>query len=62
MGVIGLIVSVGFVYFSAPDLALTQMSVEVVTIILMLLALNFLPNRTPVESSTRRRFHPLARP
>jgi multicomponent K+:H+ antiporter subunit A len=55
MGVIGLIVSVGFNYLSAPDLALTQLSVEVVTIILMLLALNFLPNETPVESSRGRR-------
>jgi uncharacterized MnhB-related membrane protein len=46
MGIIGLIVSVSFNYFSAPDLALTQISVEVVTIILLLLALNFLPNRS----------------
>jgi multicomponent K+:H+ antiporter subunit A len=43
IGVVGLIVSVGFVYLSAPDLALTQISVEVVTVILLLLALNFLP-------------------
>jgi multicomponent K+:H+ antiporter subunit A len=55
MGVIGLIVSVGFAFLSAPDLALTQLSVEVVTIILMLLALNFLPKDTPVESSLPRR-------
>ncbi len=55
MGVIGLVVSVGFAYLSAPDLALTQISVEVVTIILMLLALNFLPNQTPIESSVPRR-------
>jgi multicomponent K+:H+ antiporter subunit A len=48
-------VSVGFVHFSAPDLALTQFTVEVVTIILMLLALDFLPNHTPVESSVLRR-------
>jgi len=45
----------GFVYFSAPDLALTQISVEVVTIILLLLALNFLPRETPQESSPARR-------
>ncbi len=45
--------SVAFVYMSAPDLALTQISVEVVTIILLLLALNFLPKNTPVESSAR---------
>jgi multicomponent K+:H+ antiporter subunit A len=48
-------VSVGFVFFSAPDLALTQFTVEVVTIILLLLALNFLPNTTPIESSVLRR-------
>ena len=55
IGIVGLMVSVGFVYFSAPDLAMTQITVEVVTIILLLLALNFLPNRTPVESSLLRR-------
>ncbi len=55
IGIVGLIVSVGFVFFSAPDLAMTQLTVEVVTIILLLLALNFLPNRTPIESSVLRR-------
>ena len=55
IGIVGLVVSVGFVFFSAPDLAMTQLTVEVVTIILLLLALNFLPNHTPVESSVLRR-------
>ncbi|MDP2697330.1 monovalent cation/H+ antiporter subunit A [Thalassospira sp.] len=55
-GVVGLIVSLGFVYFSAPDLALTQISVEVVTVILMLLALNILPKESPKESTTSRKF------
>ncbi|WP_324753698.1 monovalent cation/H+ antiporter subunit A [Roseovarius sp. Pro17] len=55
LGIVGLMVSVGFVLFSAPDLALTQFTVEVVTTILMLLALNFLPNRTPIESTVLRR-------
>ena len=55
IGIVGLMVSVGFVFFSAPDLAMTQFTVEVVTIILLLLALNFLPNKTPVESSVLRR-------
>ena len=54
MGVVGLIISVGFNYFSAPDLALTQISVEVVTVLLLLLALNFMPRSTPVESSNPR--------
>ena len=47
----GLVVALTFVYFSAPDLALTQLSVEVVTTILMLLALNYLPQKTPREPS-----------
>ena len=55
MGITGLVVSVGFIYFSAPDLAMTQITVEVVTIILLLLALNFLPNRTPIESTVLQR-------
>ena len=55
IGIVGLMVSIGFVFFSAPDLAMTQFTVEVVTIILLLLALNFLPNATPIESSTLRR-------
>jgi multicomponent K+:H+ antiporter subunit A len=55
LAVIGLIVSVGFVYLSAPDLALTQILVEVATVILLLLALHFLPKRTPAESGGARR-------
>lgn len=55
IGIVGLMVSIGFVFLSAPDLAMTQITVEVVTIILLLLALNFLPNQTPMESSTWRR-------
>lgn len=47
--VIGLIVSLAFLQFSAPDLALTQISVEVVTTILLLLALNLLPKETVLE-------------
>lgn len=55
IGIIGLTVSVGFVYLSAPDLALTQISVETVTIILLLLALHYMPKASPVESSAGRR-------
>lgn len=51
IGIVGLMVSLGFNYLSAPDLALTQISVEVVTIILMLLALNFLPKNMPSETN-----------
>jgi multicomponent K+:H+ antiporter subunit A len=49
---VGLVVSVTFVVFSAPDLALTQAMVEVVTVILLLLALDFLPRETPREDPT----------
>ncbi|WP_041798480.1 monovalent cation/H+ antiporter subunit A [Rhodopseudomonas palustris] len=47
--VVGLVVSLTFMQFSAPDLALTQISVEVVTVILLLLALNLLPKLTPPD-------------
>ena len=50
-GIVGLMLSAGFAWLSAPDLALTQITVEVVTILLMLLALNFLPQHSPRESS-----------
>ncbi|MGR3804656.1 monovalent cation/H+ antiporter subunit A [Marinibacterium profundimaris] len=50
LGIIGLMISAGFIYLSAPDLALTQISVETVTIMLLLLALHFLPKETPNES------------
>ncbi len=55
MGAVGLVVSLIFVKFSAPDLALTQLSVEVVTVVLLLLALYFLPKHQAEESSTARR-------
>ena len=59
VSIVGLMVTLGFAYLSAPDLALTQLSVEVVTVILMLLALNYLPRETPVESSPLRRLRDL---
>lgn len=51
VNVIGLITSLMFIYFSAPDLAMTQIAVEVVTMILMLLALYFLPKQSLAEQS-----------
>ena len=53
VGTVGLIVCVAFIYLSAPDLALTQISVEVGTVILILLALYFLPKEGPQSSSVR---------
>jgi len=55
LSVAGLMISIGFVHFSAPDLALTQLSVEVVTIVLLLLALCAMPGTTPEESTQGRR-------
>ncbi|PKP90002.1 MAG: monovalent cation/H+ antiporter subunit A [Alphaproteobacteria bacterium HGW-Alphaproteobacteria-16] len=60
ISVIGLIITLGFVHFSAPDLALTQISVEVVTILLLLLALNLLPKTPPLLSSKPRRWRDAA--
>lgn len=51
IGINGLIIALGFVYLSAPDLALTQIAVETVTILLMLLALNLMPKRSPCLTS-----------
>jgi len=45
LGVVGLVVCLAFVWFSAPDLALTQLAVEVVTLVLFLLGLRWLPKR-----------------
>ncbi|TAK51392.1 MAG: monovalent cation/H+ antiporter subunit A [Gammaproteobacteria bacterium] len=56
VGAVGLIVVLAFVTLSAPDLALTQLAVEVVTIVLLLLALHFLPPESPSESTCGRRW------
>ena len=42
--VIGLFISLAFVHFSAPDLALTQLAVELATTLLLLLVLTLLPS------------------
>ena len=60
LSVVGLVVSLTFARFSAPDLALTQLSVEVVTMILLMLALFFLPQKTPRESSAHRTIRDIA--
>ncbi|MBZ9539241.1 monovalent cation/H+ antiporter subunit A [Modicisalibacter tunisiensis] len=54
LSIVGLVTSLAFARFSAPDLALTQLAVEVVTMILLMLALFFLPQRTPKESGAPR--------
>lgn len=58
MSATGIVVSLTFALFSAPDLALTQAAVEVVTTVLILLGLRWLPPRltpdvTGVKSTVR---------
>ena len=53
-GVVGLVVSLAFLYFSAPDLAMTQLVVEVVTTVLVLMALARLPRSSPDTPSRLR--------
>ncbi len=55
VGVVGLVTSLTFVGLSAPDLALTQLSVELVSTVLLLMGLALLPQRTPRESSRDRK-------
>ena len=45
LAVAGLVTCLTFVWFSAPDLALTQLAVEAVTTVLFLLGLRWLPKR-----------------
>jgi multicomponent K+:H+ antiporter subunit A len=55
IGALGLTVSLLFVFLSAPDLALTQLLVEFVTIVLMMLALNWLPREGRLEHAPLRK-------
>ncbi|HEX7991280.1 MAG TPA: hydrogen gas-evolving membrane-bound hydrogenase subunit E, partial [Stenotrophomonas sp.] len=55
MGGTGLMVALTFVFLSAPDLALTQLMVEMVTLALMLLGMNYLPTQSPPEHSRWRK-------
>jgi multicomponent K+:H+ antiporter subunit A len=61
LSTVGLIVSLSFIRFSAPDLALTQISVEVVTIILLMMALHLLPRHPGGILNCRRRRDGLCR-
>jgi multicomponent K+:H+ antiporter subunit A len=49
----GLVVCLTFVWLSAPDLALTQLLVEIVTTVLLLLGLRWLPKRLPFKWTPR---------
>jgi multicomponent K+:H+ antiporter subunit A len=55
LGGAGLVTCISFVWLSAPDLALTQLIVETVTTVLLLLGLRWLPKRiADVDLSARR--------
>ena len=60
LGGAGLMVSLAFVFLSAPDLALTQLMVEMVSLVLLLLGLHYLPPRSPPERTPRRRLRDIA--
>ena len=47
----GLVVCLTFAWLSAPDLALTQLLVEIVTTVLLLLGLRWLPKRIPFKAT-----------
>ena len=53
LGGAGLVTCISFVWFSAPDLALTQLLVEIVTTVLLLLGLRWLPRRLEIAGATR---------
>jgi multicomponent K+:H+ antiporter subunit A len=54
-GGVGVVTSLTFIAFSAPDLALTQLSVDVVSTALLLMGLALLPQFSPRESAPWRR-------
>ena len=60
LGGTGLAVSLTFVFLSAPDLALTQLLVEMVTLVLMLLAMKYLPERSLPERARLRKIRDAA--
>ena len=60
IGAVGLMVSLIFVYLSAPDLALTQILVEMVTIAMLMMALNYLPKQSPQQRSMVRRWRDIS--
>jgi multicomponent K+:H+ antiporter subunit A len=54
VGVIGLVTALAFLALSAPDLALTQLSVELVSTVLLLMGLALLPPTSPKASQIAR--------
>jgi multicomponent K+:H+ antiporter subunit A len=61
LGGAGLVTCVTFAWFSAPDLALTQLLVEIVTTVLLLLGLRWLPKRFEIAGAPGSEAIPLPR-
>jgi multicomponent K+:H+ antiporter subunit A len=61
LGGAGLVTCLTFAWFSAPDLALTQIVVETVTMVLFLLGLRWLPRRLEIADAQRRSLRANAR-
>ncbi|MFL6661257.1 MAG: hydrogen gas-evolving membrane-bound hydrogenase subunit E, partial [Rhizobacter sp.] len=55
LAIVGLMLCLTYAWFSAPDLALTQIAVEVVTTVLFLLGLRWLPKRRELDDPRTRR-------
>ncbi len=55
LSVVGVAATLAFVVLSAPDLALTQLLVDIVSTVLLLMGLALLPQTSPRESSRMRR-------
>jgi len=57
LGGSGLVTCITFVWFSAPDLAITQLLVEIVTTVLILLGLRWLPQRVAAPNANEALWH-----
>ncbi len=54
VGIVGLSVAMIFILYSAPDLAITQFSIETLTVVLFVLVLYKLPKNVPLSGKSRR--------
>ena len=54
LSVVGLALCITFAWFSAPDLALTQLAIEVATLVLFLLGLRWMPKRVEADDPRTR--------
>ena len=61
VSVAGLVTCISFTWLSAPDLAITQLVVEIVTTVLLLLGLRWLPKRFEASEQSRQDFLARAR-